>query len=112
VATVCRHAAVREFLPHSFNLAALRKALWICRCVWTTLVRRPQFHRANNRKKWYKSDEEEERPSPYEPSPMSCISGPPLEARNKVDPVAENITVIDDNVALMNVDVTLDPLFD
>jgi integrase-like protein len=30
----------------------------------------PQLHRANNSKKWYTSDEEEERPSPYEPTPM------------------------------------------
>jgi hypothetical protein len=32
---------------------------------WTTVARRPQLHRANNRKTWYTSDGEEERPSPY-----------------------------------------------
>jgi hypothetical protein len=26
---------------------AARRALWICRCAWTTLTRRPQLHRAN-----------------------------------------------------------------
>ena len=26
---------------------AARKTLWICRCAWTTLPRRPQLHRAN-----------------------------------------------------------------
>ena len=26
---------------------AARRALWICRCAWTTLPRRPQLHRAN-----------------------------------------------------------------
>src|SRR6267378_864876 len=25
---------------------AARRALWICRCAWTTLTRRPQLHRA------------------------------------------------------------------
>ncbi|MBV8456243.1 MAG: IS3 family transposase, partial [Acetobacteraceae bacterium] len=36
----------------------------------TTLARRPQLHRANNSKTWYISDEEEERPSPYQPTPV------------------------------------------
>ena len=26
---------------------AVQRALWICRCAWTTLPRRPQLHRAN-----------------------------------------------------------------
>jgi hypothetical protein len=26
------------------------RALWICRCAWTTAARRPQRHRANNSK--------------------------------------------------------------
>jgi len=26
---------------------AAPRALWICRCAWTTLPRRPQLHRAN-----------------------------------------------------------------
>jgi hypothetical protein len=33
-------------------------------------MRRPQLHRANNHKTWSSFDEEEERPSPYEPNPM------------------------------------------
>ena len=33
-------------------------------------MRRPQFHRANNSKTWYASDQEGERPPPYEPTPM------------------------------------------
>src|SRR5262252_181311 len=47
-----------------------RRALWICRCAWTTLARRPQLHRANNSKTRYISDEEEERPSPHKPTPV------------------------------------------
>src|SRR6516165_7655553 len=47
-----------------------KSAPWICRCAWTTLARRPQLHRANNSKRWDTSDEEEERPSPYEPTPV------------------------------------------
>jgi hypothetical protein len=42
-----------------------RWAFWVYRCAWTTVARRPQLHRANNRKTWYTSDGEEERPSPY-----------------------------------------------
>jgi len=26
---------------------AASKTLWICRCAWTTLTRRPQLHRAD-----------------------------------------------------------------
>jgi DNA replication protein DnaC len=29
------------------NLPFDAKALWICRCAWTTPARRPQLHRAN-----------------------------------------------------------------
>src|SRR5215471_9450230 len=32
---------------------AARKDLWICRCAWTTLPRRPQLHRANINKHLY-----------------------------------------------------------
>ena len=31
---------------------AARKALWICRCAWTTLARRPQLHPSPNTKPW------------------------------------------------------------
>src|SRR5438270_13386242 len=51
-------------------VTAARRALWICRCAWTTLARRPQLHRANNSKTRWRFDEEEERPSPYQPTPM------------------------------------------
>ena len=50
-----------------------RSALWICRCAWTTLTRRPQLHRASNSKTWYSSDEEQEQPSPYE-RPLVVLS--------------------------------------
>src|SRR6516164_2119840 len=43
-----------------------KSAPWICRCAWTTLARRPQLHRANNSRRWFESDQEKERPSPYE----------------------------------------------
>ena len=48
-------------------------AVWpegVGRCAWTTPGRRPQFHRANDSKTWYLSDEEEKRPSPYERTPV------------------------------------------
>src|SRR6516164_463130 len=46
-----------------------KSAPWICRCAWTTLARRPQLHRANNSGRWFESDQEKERPSPYERTP-------------------------------------------
>src|SRR6516164_1323256 len=52
-----------------------RRALWICRCAWTTLARRPQPHRANHSKTWYKSDGQRERSSPYEHVPVVLSLG-------------------------------------
>jgi hypothetical protein len=40
-----RSAMVRT--TTSVKEKAARRALWICRCAWTTLTRRPQLHRAN-----------------------------------------------------------------
>jgi hypothetical protein len=34
---------------------AARNALWICRCAWTTLPRRPQLHRANINKHGFRN---------------------------------------------------------
>ena len=35
---------------HQRRCGQPRGALWICRCAWTTLARRPQLHRANTSK--------------------------------------------------------------
>ena len=47
-----------------------RCALWICRCAWTTLAPRPQLHGSNNSITCCTSDEEEERTSPYQRTPV------------------------------------------
>jgi len=40
------HNGLEPWIRFSEGHAA-RKTLWICRCAWTTLPRRPQLHRAN-----------------------------------------------------------------
>jgi hypothetical protein len=52
-----------------------KSAPWICRCAWTTLARRPQLHRANNSRTWFESDQEKERPSPYQRTPAVLSLG-------------------------------------
>ena len=46
------------------------------------LARRLQLHRANDSKTWYTSDEEEERPSPYEPTPAALSLGSTAKIRS------------------------------
>ena len=53
-----------------------RCALWICRCAWTTLAPRPQLHGSNNSITCCTSDEEEERTSPYQRTPVVLRLGP------------------------------------
>ena len=47
------------------NQCLLMLALWSCGRRGSVVQAQRQIHRANNRKTWYTSDGEEERPSPY-----------------------------------------------
>src|SRR5205814_7369976 len=46
-AGLCRVSLAMVRRTTSASVKTAGRALWICRCAWTTLPRRPQLHRAN-----------------------------------------------------------------
>src|SRR5215831_1320944 len=43
----CRHQSRSPQWARATDPIPASKTLWICRCAWTTLPRRPQLHKAN-----------------------------------------------------------------
>src|SRR6202035_6078252 len=43
----CPRVARRGRIVSPAAVSVANKTLWICRCAWTTLMRRPQLHRAH-----------------------------------------------------------------